>query len=181
MTPTPTPAAYELDVVLCDVSPKVSRRIVLSADATLLDLHDVLQAVFGWTDSHLFGFKAGGARIISENLEDAAPGDLLARDVRLRDIVPHRAEFEYTYDFGDNWVHDVRFVREIALEHALQSPICTAGQGQTPDDNCGGVSGWRKLRKSAQFQRAPRFNAREATADLAGAIRTARNVRESLR
>jgi hypothetical protein len=41
-----------LQVVMRDVEPEVARVIDVPA-ATLPELHDLLQAALGWTDSHL--------------------------------------------------------------------------------------------------------------------------------
>ena len=41
------------------VRPPVWRRFVVPSDISLSKLHHILQAVMGWTDSHLYGFTAG--------------------------------------------------------------------------------------------------------------------------
>jgi hypothetical protein len=51
-----------------------------------------------------------------------------------------------TYDFGDNWQHDV--VVE-AIEEPLADdryPMCTAGDRACPPEDCGGVGGYEDLR-----------------------------------
>ncbi len=45
-----------LRVVLCDVEPALARVIDVPAKATLPELHDLLQAAIGWTNSHLHQF-----------------------------------------------------------------------------------------------------------------------------
>ena len=45
-----------LRVVLRDVEPALARVIDVPASATLPELHDLLQAAIGWTDSHLHQF-----------------------------------------------------------------------------------------------------------------------------
>jgi hypothetical protein len=50
-----------LRVVLRDVEPTVSRTLDVPATATLPELHDLLQAALGWTDSHLHRFVADGS------------------------------------------------------------------------------------------------------------------------
>src|SRR5680860_415931 len=44
---------YRIRVDLEGTSPPVWRRIEVSSDLHLDEVHDVVQAVFGWTDSHL--------------------------------------------------------------------------------------------------------------------------------
>ena len=50
-----------LQVVLDDVEPPVTRVLDVPADIRLDRLHATLQAALGWTDSHLWEFRAGNA------------------------------------------------------------------------------------------------------------------------
>ena len=49
-----------LKVTLSDVEPQVLRRFDVPLKIKLNRLHDVIQAAMGWTDSHLYEFRAGG-------------------------------------------------------------------------------------------------------------------------
>ena len=53
---------FEIKIVLRDVRPPVSRRIQVLGEATLSELHDVVQAAMGWTNAHLHEFEIGSAR-----------------------------------------------------------------------------------------------------------------------
>jgi len=44
---------YLLKIQLLDIEPSIWRRFVVPASITLDRLHDVIQVVMGWTDSHL--------------------------------------------------------------------------------------------------------------------------------
>jgi len=50
---------YLLKIRLLDIEPEIWRRFVVPASITLDRLHDVIQIVMGWTDSHLHEFKIG--------------------------------------------------------------------------------------------------------------------------
>ena len=50
-----------LKVTLSDVEPQVLRRFDVPLKIKLNRLHDVIQAAMGWTDSHLYEFRAGGS------------------------------------------------------------------------------------------------------------------------
>src|SRR5260370_39195984 len=50
---------YELYVELEDIEPIIWRRILVPSNITLPKLHDLLQLVMGWTDSHLHSFEIG--------------------------------------------------------------------------------------------------------------------------
>ena len=48
------------DVHILGIEPKISRTLELPITLNLAQLHEVLQAAFGWTDSHLHQFNIGG-------------------------------------------------------------------------------------------------------------------------
>ena len=48
---------YQLKLTLIDSQPPIWRRVQVESDATLDRLHDVLQIVMGWTNSHMHGFR----------------------------------------------------------------------------------------------------------------------------
>ena len=45
---------------LVGIQPPITRTLELPMDLNLAQLHEVLQATFGWTDSHLHQFNIGG-------------------------------------------------------------------------------------------------------------------------
>lgn len=51
-----------LQVRLCDVHPQVLRVLDVPAASTLPEVHQLLQAAMGWTDSHLHTFNTGTTR-----------------------------------------------------------------------------------------------------------------------
>ena len=56
------PEIYQLKVTLLGTSPPIWRRLLVPADVTLAQLHDVLQAAMGWEDGHLHEFSIGQRR-----------------------------------------------------------------------------------------------------------------------
>ena len=50
---------YQVRVDLDGAKPPIWRRLLLSSDLMLDELHAVLQQAMGWTDSHLHQFLAG--------------------------------------------------------------------------------------------------------------------------
>ena len=49
-----------LKIALDDVEPAVLRRVEVPLDIRLDRLHSTIQAAMGWTDTHLYEFRAGG-------------------------------------------------------------------------------------------------------------------------
>lgn len=53
--------------------------------------------------------------------------------------------FGYEYDFGDGWTHRIVLEKIIAGAGATQLPVCTAGRGACPPEDCGGPFGYLEL------------------------------------
>ena len=54
------PSIYQLKITLLGIQPPIWRRILVPSTMPLCCLHDALQAVLGWTDSHLHQFEKDG-------------------------------------------------------------------------------------------------------------------------
>jgi hypothetical protein len=53
----------------------------------------------------------------------------------------------YTYDFGDDWEHELRLEEVLAPEADVAYPTCVAGRGACPPEDCGGMWGYAHLRE----------------------------------
>ena len=53
---------HQLKVTIVGTKPPVWRRVVVSSRITLAELHDVVQAAFGWWGYHLHEFDIGSIR-----------------------------------------------------------------------------------------------------------------------
>ena len=82
---------------MLEVQPTVFRVIDVPAVSTLPELHELLQAAVGWTDSHLHQFVTGEARYGVPDL-DTMEDERDEAGVLLSDLPPR---FGYLYDFGD--------------------------------------------------------------------------------
>src|SRR5690606_15093062 len=74
---------FELEIVLAEVEPQVRRRVQVPGEVSLAVLHEVVQAVVGWTNSHLNEFEIDGRRYgipdpdwDDQNVTDEAKGKL---------------------------------------------------------------------------------------------------------
>ena len=59
----PTPdsvAVYQLRSRLDRISPLIWRRLLVTSDTTIAELHAIIQIAFGWSDSHLHQFIIHG-------------------------------------------------------------------------------------------------------------------------
>lgn len=139
-----TNAIYQLKITLLEVDPPVWRRLLVPADTTLGDLNFILQAAMGWTNSHLHQFTIGGTdysdpRFELDDAEDEF-GVTLA-EVALRE----RLRFEFRYDFGDRWEHEVTVEKILSAESNKRYPVCVAGERACPPEDCGGPWGYAEF------------------------------------
>ncbi len=66
--------------------------------------------------------------------------------VKLADVVRgEKTKFLYTYDFGDNWQHQILVDKILPVNAAIIYPICVKGKRACPPEDCGGLWGYAKL------------------------------------
>jgi hypothetical protein len=153
---TPLPSfgdVFELRVCLRHIEPVVWRSLRVPATLPLNYLHDALQLAFGWKDCHLHDFRVGDISFGLPSLDDgmlsvhesAAPVGAVARA---------GSTFLYTYDFGDDWEHD------ITVERMERQPgagiVCTGGARACPPEDCGGPLGYQLMLEALADPRSER-------------------------
>ena len=142
------PEIYQLKVTLLDTSPPIWRRLLVPADLSLAQLHDVLQVVMGWQDGHLHEFSAHGRRFGPLDPEDQFMAEDVEDERRMRifDLFGRTgAKAVYTYDFGDTWEHSIVLEKRLPAAPNMVYPICTEGQLACPPEDCGGIPGFYDL------------------------------------
>ena len=63
----------------------------------------------------------------------------------LSEILPKNARrfrFQYEYDFGDSWNHEVLFEGVVQPDSKVKYPLCLEGARACPPDDCGGIWGY---------------------------------------
>ena len=143
---------FRIDLVL--MPEPVWRRILVPGFYSFWDLHVAIQDAMGWRDRHLHQFT----------LDDPRNGD------RIRFGIPDQSGFHgahellagwefpvlqyfakdappalYTYDFGDDWQHEVVLEDVLAPYDTARLPLCLAGEGRCPDEDCGGAPVWTEI------------------------------------
>jgi hypothetical protein len=126
-----------LSVRLCGVEPELARVVDVPADSTLPELHDLLQAAIGWTNSHLHQFVTAEA-VYGMDFDEVWPPE--QRDETTAKLADLGDRFEYLYDLGDGWTHDVEVVGP-----GGDTPGCPDGYGACPPEDCGGPGGYDEL------------------------------------
>lgn len=135
----------QLKIRLIGISPMVWRRVLVPMSATLRELHGILQVAMGWEGIHLYHFEIHAVRYGSFELHTANP------DIALDQLGLQRgSKFQYVYDMGDHWDHEVRVEAIDARRPKKSYPVCTGGSGVCPPEDCGGVDGYLARREEAQ-------------------------------
>ena len=135
-----------LKVTLDDVEPPVVRRIEVPLGLRLDRLHAVLQVSVGWTNSHLWEFRARdvGWGIPNpgwgEGPHDASKATLLAvlEDTGVKTLT-------YLYDFGDGWEHTIKVERIEAAVPGQLYPRLIEATGRCPPEDIGGPPGYAEF------------------------------------
>jgi len=136
--------AIRMTVTLADVAPPVWREVILPGAWHLGKVHAAVQLAMGWDGSHLHEFEAGDLRWGQPDPAWGGSGEV-RREVtaRLHEVLVSVGDvLAYTYDFGDDWRHELR---AIELLPPTATATCLAGEGACPPEDCGGPWGYQEL------------------------------------
>ncbi len=153
---TPAPGnIWQLRIVLREIDPPVWRRVLVRSTTTLAELHAILQDVMGWQNYHLWEF------IIGSNHYEAPDPDATGRDatkVKIKDLNLEIGDtFEYVYDPGDDWEHDIVVEDRLAAEPDQAYPACTGGARACPPEDAGGPHRYAEILEIMQNPEHPEF------------------------
>ncbi len=138
---------YQLKVTLKGSKPPIWRRIQVSSQTTLGQFHEILQTVMGWYDCHLHQFSIGGIDYGQPHPDLGFGQDIRnEKSVPLSRVVPgEKFKFDYTYDFGDGWEHQIVVEKVLPPDPEVQYPVCLKGKRNCPPEDCGGIWGYAEL------------------------------------
>jgi hypothetical protein len=149
---------YQIKVMLKDFKPSIWRRIQVRSDATLGELHAIIQMVMGWTNSHLHHFIVGKRpNILFIGPRDPYEGDVLSDGddeadedkIMIYEVLrAANSKIVYEYDFGDSWEHEVVLEKIGEAEEGVHYPRCLAGENACPPEDVGGVWGYAHFLKA---------------------------------
>ncbi|MGW5466194.1 plasmid pRiA4b ORF-3 family protein [Streptomyces sp. NPDC003996] len=139
----PGKTVHKIKITLRESRPPVWRRLEVPSGITLRELHDVIQAPFGWEDYHMWAFESGRDRY---SVADRDLGIGSAASTRLGQVAPHTGDrLRYTYDFGDDWEHDILIEDVTAPEACTAYPRCLTCRRACPPEDRGGIWGYDYL------------------------------------
>ena len=140
---------FQFKIHILDIeSPEVWRRLLVPDNFSFHHFHNIIQASFGWTNSHLYEFSPegiGSDPVITH--PEFMPETEYRNSTRFK-LSQHFAnegdKIIYTYDYGDSWEHIITL--ENIVDEPAKKVTCTDGGGASPPEDCGGTHGYRELK-----------------------------------
>lgn len=144
MTPAKS-TIYQLRISVTEIEPLIWRRVLVSSQTTLHELHRVIQLLFDWYDYHLYDFRFEGRRFEAPDAE--AEGEDSSK-VRLSSLqLRSGMSLEYVYDFGDGWTHRIDIEDTDAAADPNWIPWVLGGARRGPPEDCGGPHRYAELQR----------------------------------
>lgn len=154
------PPSFELKIeIKLPVDDPVVRVVSVPLTYTFKQLHEIIQKVFMWGDSHLHDFqlKKEGEytlRLISP-IEEVYPSRKeivrLEENVQLVEHLEIGKTFKYVYDYGDHWEHEIKVVKKVEKRSTIASLIDLIGE-PIPED-VGGVYGYQEFKEAMEDEK----------------------------
>ena len=115
------------------------RIVAMDDSASLLDLHDMIQEAVSFDRDHPFDFYIANSaspwadRHWITDVEDWDEKEAIFWKTELKDIWPlGRRRLYYWFDFGDDWIFEIRKMRHTKTDESLTTPRILEGIGPNP-------------------------------------------------
>ena len=108
-------------------------------------VHEALQVVMGWSDSHMHRFEKKGVCWGVPDDDEFNELDLIdERKTLLAQVLNSKGDsMIYLYNFGEDWRHQVTLEKILWTSDGMDTPICIGGKRRCPPEGVGGVSGYQ--------------------------------------
>ncbi|MEI8130907.1 MAG: plasmid pRiA4b ORF-3 family protein [Leptolinea sp.] len=138
---------YQIKVTLNSIHPPIWRRILVSDNINLLDLHNSIQDVFGWLDYHLHEFNIRNVHYGDPTNDEDNEFDIKDEvKFKLRKLnLTEGSRFTYEYDFGDSWEHILLVEKILPFTKGMILPQCITGKRSRPPEDVGGPWGYESF------------------------------------
>ncbi|MXV38200.1 hypothetical protein GO491_05845 [Flavobacteriaceae bacterium Ap0902] len=149
--------------IVGSAKPPIWRKVKVNDFISFENFHEIIQVLFGWSNSHLYMFSPGGwgtTPEITMDEEEFGFDDEFEEDVDSSDF-PDGEKFKaneiglndyfstpkqkivYIYDFGDDWRHSIELIE--VTEEYIDYPVCLGAKGDNLMENSGGIHGYYQL------------------------------------
>lgn len=136
---------FQLRVELEGITPTVWRRLIVSARASLHELHDVIERAMGRHPDVAYEFDVDGVRYA--DLADEPPPGREADGASLESLELHPGcRFVHVAEnLGEPWRHVVTLEQAVPRLVGQRLPVCVAGARAAPPEDCAGPRAYREL------------------------------------
>lgn len=143
----PATEIYQLKISLAGVKPAIWRRVQVPDNFSLADLHAVIQLAMGWSDYHFHEFVIDRYTYCPPDDEGGDSGTTLdERRYYLKDLqLDVLAGFNYVYDYGDDWLHEIKVEKILPVAEGEPVPVLLAGKRACPPEDIGGVPAFLEI------------------------------------
>ncbi len=152
------PNIIQLKISLRDSKPPIWRRIKVKDNISFHKLHEIIQVVMGWANYHLYDFQVNDQRFSLPD-KDWDENVIPSKKVKLN-ILKEKQKFDYTYDFGDCWEHQILVEQIMTDEMGLPYPVCIKGKLSCPPEDCGGIWGYYNFLEIKENKNHPDYKER---------------------
>lgn len=168
------------------------RDLAVGSDATLDDLHTMIQACGNWMNYHLYSFefmlddKLTVAEVPSEyglgSFGMSRMPIVDSRAITIKDAMSSFPSMIYSYDYGDGWEIIVTCLGFIDPKTVKKLPCCLFGKGDWPPEDVGAEGGfirfletiknplsdeYEEMREWGEFQGYEKYSLQRCNANLA--------------
>lgn len=154
--------AYQIKIALFRSDPLVWRTLSVPKDATLDELHECIQILFGWMDIHEYYFEQiksqkKYARIPDEWNDADALKPQSSFQISLQECFAVGDQWKYVYDMENNWCHDLWIIKEVTLRNAGEPELIEWEQDNLAENPGNGVTGFYKKMAISQQPQHPQY------------------------
>ncbi len=141
-------SSYILHIAITFSDPHIWRRVQVPGHYTLTELHNVLQASMGWSNSYFHQFLVGKIcyepTMKSSTLRESKRFD--EHKYQLHTLEEGmQFMFSYIYDAGEGWEHEITLEETVPPTRELKHPILIAGEHACPPEGVGDVHQYMQL------------------------------------
>ncbi len=154
----------QLKIYLKDIEPKIWRRFLVSDNISFHKLHNIIQEIMGWENYHLYSFDINNVRIELPNEKVYGENESEnSKKIKLNKFIgAKKQKFDYLYDFGDSWEHEivVEKIFKNLPDGVKRIPYCLDGERACSPEDCGGVWGYEELIEISKDKNHPDYEER---------------------
>lgn len=158
--------AYRIRVSIDGCQPPCVRTMLVPTDFSFLELSGAINIAMDWWEGHPYEFIVPSRQVtLADMVEETGTYRQMPESTPISDFEGDL--IVYTYDFGDEWTHDIEF-EGTDPDYNEDFPRMVSFEGRSPPEDCGGIWGYADLLDALADPANPRHGELSAWADGMG-------------